>query len=82
MRTEQEILKDFEELGNEIRWRLNSERYSNHLSIVNEDKGTLIEVYIDDKYIMFDYDNRLHYKELKLLLELVEVWGWYNENNN
>ena len=72
-RTEQEILDDFEELGwfisiktnREIILRRNPEKYT----AIWIDK--LVKEYLSNAYLSI--------QEHKLLNELFEVWGWYND---
>lgn len=69
IRTEEEILKDFEKLGYEI-----IENNSNWLELLLVDENLRIVIFkLDMTYTSDDY---LNMKEHKLLHELFLCWSW------
>lgn len=77
MRTEKEVLKDFEELGYEV-------VCNDNLRIKLENNGDILTISKVGRwyyYKGYDYLNkemtvRIYMKEHKLLNELFTIWGW------
>lgn len=80
MRTEQEILKDFEELGYKYKiWSVKC----GIIHILNKDKYPIPMLIINKEYKNYFFvesaiiDMELHKILHKLLHELFECWGWF-----
>lgn len=74
MRTEKEVLKDFEELGYKV---IEKEWF---LELINNDSNATIDVDFEDKEYWKEnshcYSMRFTMQEHKLLNELFTIWGW------
>lgn len=83
MRTEEEVLKDFEKLGYKI-----NKNYSNYFIWLDiEDEKDILRIDIEKipfSYCKFDIRKKdcherpiiINMHEHKLLHELFEIWGW------
>ena len=69
IRTEEEILKDFEKLGYKI-----IENNPNWLELSLEDENLRIEIFKAD--MTYTFDDYLDMQEHKLLHELFLCWAW------
>ena len=74
MRTEKEVLQDFEKLGYSI---IKNEWF---LELINTNNGITIDIDLEDKEYWkensYCYTIRLNMQEHKLLTELFTIWGW------
>ena len=89
MRTEEEVLKDFEKLGykvesnNSFYLRLGIQIDENHFDqrkiLINKDSKNY------SKYILLDFEEdrslNITMQEHQLLNELFNLWGWINEEH-
>lgn len=75
MRTEQEVLNDFEKLGYSI--TIKDECF---LELINTNNGITIDIDFEDKEYWkensYCYTMRFTMQEHKLLTELFAIWGW------
>ena len=77
MRTEQEVLNDFEKLGYSI---IKNEWF---LELINTNNGITIDIDFEDKEYWkensYRYTMRFTMQEHKLLTDLFKIWGWLND---
>lgn len=72
MRTEQDVLKDFEKLGYKI---YNKTNYC--ILVYTYEENCEIRIWKDEKTYSTIYRKYITMQEHKLLNELFQIWGWF-----
>lgn len=75
MRTEEEVLKDFEKLGLLHLYIVDDETPYKAL-ILEDEEGEEIRLILNNKEIKLSNFKSINFEELKLLIELFSIWGW------
>ena len=78
MRTEEQVLKDFEKLGLLHLYIVDGETPYKAL-ILEDEEGEEIRLILNNKEIKLSNFKSINFEELKLLTELFKIWGWLND---
>ena len=75
MRTEEQVLKDFEKLGLLHLYIVDDETPYKAL-ILEDEEGEEIKLILNNKEIKLSNFKSINFEELKLLIELFKCWEW------
>ena len=81
IRTEEEILKDFEKLGL-IHAYIEDDETPYKVLILEDEDAESIEIALYLKEIMVSDCMSINLEKLKLLIELFKCWGWLDEEKD